>query len=482
MIDISKKKIDDFQYNGQKREEQKQSSSSELNDILNISNNIKSKLIEKMLKQVYQYNTLSKDEEIQIISQLESLDLEKDWFSKWSEWAVFKVEIKDINWKPKEYLVAKKRYDNNPINERHIHNRIQNVLKNSNVDTNIVRVPELKAVLNVEDDNFIIMEFVKGKTFYQIQIEKILEKRWVPVGTIDSDTEAESMLFKLLKLNSLNPEDREKASNFYYKESKYVKLFTPEQWKMYKDALGNFLKVIHKEWLYHRDWSNPRNIILWDNGALYIIDFWRSVDIKWTNVTEKQIYEKQEWELTWFYPRDEEILLEINQLTKTISDLECEKETLEIRQKIKKIESSDSVFSLLKSIPESWIKNKKQRDEVLKKTILIWNDSKRVRLIDLKEIKTNKEIVVLLLTQSYDNIDFLLTEIIEEKWRLYKAQELEKNKSNQVPGYVLRLWKKSVDEHKLKHNKAIENIDKKIFFFDNIEKKLIELKHLINKK
>lgn len=82
MIDISKKKIDDFQYNGQKREEQKQSSSSELNDILNISNNIKSKLIEKMLKQVYQYNTLSKDEEIQIISQLESLDLEKDWFSK----------------------------------------------------------------------------------------------------------------------------------------------------------------------------------------------------------------------------------------------------------------------------------------------------------------------------------------------------------------------------------------------------------------
>ena len=52
-------------------------------------------------------------------------------------------------------------------------------------------MPELKAVLNVDADNFIIMEFVKGKTLYQLQLEEILRKWGIFVGDVETDVAIE---------------------------------------------------------------------------------------------------------------------------------------------------------------------------------------------------------------------------------------------------------------------------------------------------
>lgn len=448
----------------------------------NISVSKTSKLIKKMLEHAYKYNSLSNEEEVQIISQLEDLDLNKDWFSKWTEWSVFKIEVKDKDGNTKEYLVAKKRYDNDPINEWHIHNRIQQIIKKQKIDTSLVTIPELRAVLDVEDDNFIIMEFVKGKTLYQIEIEEIFKKRWFPVWNINSDIEAEWMFFRYLNLNPINQEDCKKASNFYYKELESIKLFPPEQWEKYKKALDIFLKQIHKEWIYHRDISNPRNIMIGENGKIYIIDFWKSIDIKWQNISEKQIYEKQEWELTWYYPKDEEILLEIKKLTKTQEDVSYEKEKEHLKQKIKKIEKSDSVLSILWDIPHTLASTKKQRDSILEKIKTIGDTSKRVKLLNIQEAKTNKERLALLFIQSYENINHLLTEIIESKWVLYEEEQKELSKKNIIPSYVLRLWKEAISSYKSTIDKKITNIHKKLMFLDDIEKKVIELEKLTKLK
>ena len=67
-----------------RREELQQQHTKELADTLNISPNGNKtlSLIEKMLQHAYQYNTLSQQEEVQIISQLERMDFNKDWFSR----------------------------------------------------------------------------------------------------------------------------------------------------------------------------------------------------------------------------------------------------------------------------------------------------------------------------------------------------------------------------------------------------------------
>jgi len=98
------------------------------------------------------------------------------------------------------------------------------------MQNSIVKIPELKAVIALPtEENFIIMEFIHGKTLYQMELEQIFKKRKIDTGDIQSDIEAEGIFFKILQLNPLNIKDQEKAQKIYYKECKNIKLFSPEQ-------------------------------------------------------------------------------------------------------------------------------------------------------------------------------------------------------------------------------------------------------------
>lgn len=429
----------------------------------------------------YEHCKLNEDEKNQIIESLKNMDIEKDWHSKWSEWVIFKIQIKDKNGQIKEYVAAKKRYDNNPDNERKIHQKVEDIVKET-MPNSIVKVPELKAAITLpNEERFIIMEFVNGKTLYQLELEEIFRRWDIPTGEIKSDIEAEGLFFKILNLSPINPKDAEKAQKRYYQEIKNMKFFTPEQWNEYKTELRKFLQAIHKEWIYHRDGSNPRNIMITDDGKIYIIDFWKSKWVKNGKINEKDIYEKQEWEnMIGVHPRDEEILTEIAWLTKDEEDMEIEKYQEEQKEKRKLIQSDKSIFEYINEIPKERIKNQKNT-EIIKK--LIKNQSitsKKINFTEMEEAKTKEELIVLLLAQSKVNIEEVLKQITQRYKILTEEINIERKKQINIPGYILRSGNTAdIEKHKEHYEKIIEKIQKKIEKINDIEEKITYIQNKI---
>lgn len=442
-----------------------------------IKNNTAKELIDNMLRQAYEKKNLTDSEEVQIISQLELLNLEKDRFSKWSEWSIFKIKIKDANWKIKEFIAAKKRYDNDPDNERHIHEETLKIIKKDELN---IKSPELKAVTTLPSwEKFIIMEFIYGKTIYQALLEKILKKRNIEIGDIESDIKAEQMFFKALNLNPINKEDCKKASKIYFKEIEWIKLFSPEEWKQHKNNLYKFINSIHNKWIYHRDLSNPRNIIIWEDWVLYVIDFWKSIKTKSKNLSE--IYEKQEWEFIWIHPKDEEVITDISRHTQTIDDIEYERERKKTKETANNIENSENIIKILWwKIPKELIKNDEKRleiENILKKQ----TNKKQIKLLQLDECKNNYEIIKLLLGQSLEN-SLILENSIKSKIIKTKEQATEEErKKGIIPTATIKVWPHAIETHNKKYDNIINKLKKQIIKSEKLLKYIsIIQKNLLN--
>ena len=119
------------------------------------------------------------------------------------------------------------------------------------------------------------------------------------------------------------------------------------------------------------------------------------------------------------------------------------------------IEKGKTIYSLI-NIPESWLKGGKIREDILKKAKNISTNSKRISLSDIMWTKTNKEKIALLFAQSYENIDYLLEQVINESARLQNMKQVEKRK-DQIPSYTLRLWDEAIKDIKKYFLKNKEN-------------------------
>ena len=400
-----------------------------------------------------------------IIKQILEKESKKDYYARGSEWIIFKIEIEDEKWEKKEYLVAKKRFDHNTHKEINLHKEVQSLMP---IWNDLVRIPELKAeIWWLNWENYIIMDFIKWKTIYQKTMEEILHKKWLWEFNFVNDNEATTYFCKFLWIEKNTDDNLNKVDQEYSRLSKDIKIFDSKTWKEYATAIKKFIDTMHKNWIYHRD-IHPKNIIIWDDGKLYIIDFGKSIKVDpEKNISEKEIYTEQVWEMTWEYVNDESWVSMIKWLTKSEEDEDNEqrvKKHIE-KEKIltKKINSWDSVIKHFTELPK-WFKIKMERKQFLKEVEKESKISKRISLDTFLDSKGDEQIIYLF-TQSLENIENILQEIETQT----KVCENKINKWNSDYRADQPLFRK---EH-------ITPYEKKLKWMSTLKKKLEKIKQAI---
>lgn len=299
---------------------------------------------------------------------------QKQPLTNWQEWEIYKIEIEN-----KQYIVAKKRFDNNS-DEASLHKEAFDISKKS---SSWVKVPEIFFEFSDWKNEYIIMEYVEWRTLYTMIWEEIINSKLIPlvnrlinkginewnniyrrylsdiedlkmqywkwknIITFDNDYETinwmrsiSSILFELWYLdwdfdsyvliwewNQRYYKTEQKLLNTFLNK---IKIFNEEDKRNIKEKLRLFLDDLHKNWFYHRDlWKNFRNIIInWTDIA--IIDFWRSINNKWINYDYDNGY----------YTSDNDIIGNINLTGNKSED---------------KIESSIDYLSIISSWKKVWL-------------------------------------------------------------------------------------------------------------------------------
>ena len=239
-------------------------------------------------------------------------------FDSWSEGIIYKVPVK-VDWSIKYFLVAKKRYDHNISKEFANHKYISNILDKNLDFKKDVDIPKLYGKFDdaTENEAYIIMDFIQGKTLFAKLVETICDTK------VENDKDAEKKLreFVFEKTWVVQPQ----FADLYAFLKKYVqqnvKLFSYKEGVALKYALRQFINHIHQNWFYHRDIGNNwRNIMFGDDWKIYIIDFGMSIITnKWGNLNpeeSKDVYSfTKEGNIEKYFAHDEAILEIIETLT-----------------------------------------------------------------------------------------------------------------------------------------------------------------------
>lgn len=211
-----------------------------------------------------------------VISKIQKYLLSHEPFDSWTEGVVYKVPVK-IDWWISYFLVTKKRYDHDVTHEYSNHKYLSTILATPHDFKQYVDIPKLYGKFDdaTQNESYIIMDYIQGKTFFATLVEKI---SWI---VVKCDKQAEKILKDIFLQKKWYS-----ASEFTdlvvflkeYIQNNSIKLFSFQEGMNIKNALKNFINYIHQKWFYHRDiWNNLRNIIIWDDKKIYIIDFGCSV-------------------------------------------------------------------------------------------------------------------------------------------------------------------------------------------------------------
>lgn len=233
-------------------------------------------------------------------------------FTQGSEAEIFRVRAGDS-----EFVIVKRRYDSfsgtlGTDKEYKLQIAARNVAKK----TDGVRVPKIFHRLHGEDGSeYIVMEYVKGKTLWNLMVESIVnpnqnlqgnltigaenpiarffESRSGFATTFDNDTEAEKGMQAWYReygeklglkhdLGIMNTDPITRKTTYPnlepYLEAdlKKLSMFDADTVSYVEKKLRKFLKDLHNQGIFHRD-LNIRNIMLTPGGDIYVIDFGKGV-------------------------------------------------------------------------------------------------------------------------------------------------------------------------------------------------------------
>ncbi len=265
---------------------------------------------------------------------------EMEYIAEWKEWTVYKIEIELPNKEKKIFLAIKKRFDNNLSEEIELQKSFWEITKKS---TTGIKVPETLWEIDTTNGKYFLMEYIDGKTLFNLKTEKIAERFYrkfkdkyvkffnyieginknmdkkniqkASIFNFKNDTEAREIMYKIVNfLNEnwetiiqkytwtanialLNKENYDKTiEKIYYDEELCSPIFNQNEWWIIQKKIKDFLHECHKAGLFHRDlWGNTSNIMFTqknDTIIPVIIDFGKAKKIEWENMKEE--YDK--WE------------------------------------------------------------------------------------------------------------------------------------------------------------------------------------------
>ena len=428
------------------------------------------------------------DREILISAIKSAIELIKreDIYASWSEWEIYRIKIADTKGHTRELLVAKKRFDNNPDNEYTLHDRIGRLVK----EWDPVKVPVLRWKFSHEGDEYIVMDFIKWKTLYHKIAEWIIEAEarqiesnatWKTetekniasskafnlrhqIKSAKSDSDVDSIFLKWYKYDS------QKADEAFDREKLKVQIFWSEEWKKIIKDLWDFIKKMHKAWFYHRD-LHEKNIIFWDDGKIYVIDFWKTFfkDPKEWGPSDIQVYDVDIWEQERSYIKDEEILGIINNITKTKEQEEWEAFSQQLRERAQELTKGTMVIQL---VDFKKIKSKKILNLIKKyfgwfeqfKRELEKEGKSQIKITSLTWWIEDYDLLILLFSQTKENLDYLLNTEIPQR----KSIELGKLRQKWIDKYSSDDWDENFENP---NNNIDEKINKLKDFTDKMRKK-----------
>ena len=266
-----------------------------------------------------------------ILSQIEEFEEKKEFYAEWFASKIFLVEA-SVWWQQKKLLVIKNllkqswesRDDVNKriLNEYQLYLQSYHVL--SKTENSIVQVPKTYWVLNDHEWYMMLMlDYVSWMTLFafkvslilpvlyrqlqkDIWIERTMELLWPDkkYTNLTIDKEIKTALLEVLHVfrhhNSWDFYNEHlyffekyfkwQAYSWTYAEAKMANIydslssdidlwvFSQNDLLHVQDALLNGIQNLHDNDIYHND-MNQRNIILWTDGKIYIIDFDKSSTI-----------------------------------------------------------------------------------------------------------------------------------------------------------------------------------------------------------
>ncbi len=242
-----------------------------------------------------------------VLDQINNFVTTHQPFTKGSEWVVYKVPVKIDN-HVQYFLIAKKRYDDNTESEYQKHRHILRIMdkKDSlleNKDTkkldeikDEIKIPKLYGHWQAPDGEneikYIVMDYVQGKTLFTLAAEELTWYEFTDDTDAIKTTKQYAYETEMLDLI----QDGE-VYNYLKKKitDNKIKIFDEKEWINKKQSIKIFLQHIHNNWFYHRDLGdNLRNIMIWEDGKIHIIDFGKSKIIedqsKHSSTEDEDIY------------------------------------------------------------------------------------------------------------------------------------------------------------------------------------------------
>ncbi len=283
-------------------------------------------------------------------------------FTAWLEWEVYKIRL----WE-KHIIVVKKRFKFDNNNEFNLHREALRALWRSGISpTTLVSIPKLygkfdsskKDEGDTPDNSYIIMEYIPGKTIYNLMCASIVDywlkkskedprireafefmrpsapshvelhpiPRWLNILSrheietgisFANDSEAEKYMewvYAILLEKKVISYTKTWEKHRIFDDIKNVPVFQKVEFALLKSQLSDFLQKMHAQWFYHRDIAeNPRNLMLWDDGRIYLIDFWRSKLV--SPGSSEDVY--SDWQTDGVYTNDNHLISYISRLAST---------------------------------------------------------------------------------------------------------------------------------------------------------------------